>query len=67
MQVPNGALVDLCCFLGAAFEYILRAFEQRLFPLMDHGRMHAISCRQLGAVFSPFKASSATRALNAAS
>jgi len=23
-------------------------FEQRLFPLVDHGRMHAVICRRLG-------------------
>src|SRR5208282_5020261 len=48
VQVPDGALVDLGCLLATAFENILRSFEQRLFPLVNHGRMNAISCRQLG-------------------
>ena len=47
VKVPDCALVDLGWLLAAALENIGRSFEQGIFSLVDHGRMHAISCRQL--------------------
>jgi hypothetical protein len=47
MQRPDSVLVDLSGLLAAPLEDVRRPVKQRLLPLVDHRRMHAIFRGQL--------------------
>ncbi len=53
--------------LATALKDARGPFQQRLLPLMDHRWMDLMSGRPFRTLRSPFSASTATRALNAAS